>query len=533
MGSTTRNEKEVIFMEDFERTTELKAFDDTRQGVKGLVDAGITKIPRIFCYHPPDNFTRVSDLCHKDYIIPVVDLGNIDEDPSERKRIVERVKEAAETWGFFQIVNHGIPDCTLKEMLDGVVRFFEQDSEVKKEFYTRDKKPFMYNSNFNLYSNARTTWKDSFFCDLAPNVPKPEDLPSVCRDILLDYSNQVMKLGTLLLELLSEALGLNSTYLRDIDCNVGQYAFGHYYPSCPEPELTLGTIKHADVDFITVLLQDHIGGLQVLHQDTWIDVPPVPGALVVNIGDFLQIISNEKFKSSHHRVLANTVGPRVSIACFFSTAFHPSSRTYGPIMELLSEDNPAKYREFSIPEFTHHYKTKCMNAKSARSCIESLSIDLIWKRKMKDFCGAPGTILGLVLRTTQFLFAAGSIASMATTTSFFNLTAFCYLIASMGLQIIWSFLLALLDLLAMMRNRTLLTPVLVSLFVVGDWVTATLSLAAASASAGITVLYFHDLGHCHIGDECLKYQISVALAFLSWFSTSISSLIMFWLLAEG
>ncbi|KAK7393673.1 hypothetical protein VNO78_22236 [Psophocarpus tetragonolobus] len=61
----------------------------------------------------------------------------------------------------------------------------------------------------------------------------------------------------------------------------------HYYPSCPEPELTLGTTKHADPDFITVLLQDHIGGLQVLHQDTLMDVNPVSGALVVNIGDFL------------------------------------------------------------------------------------------------------------------------------------------------------------------------------------------------------------------------------------------------------
>ncbi|ESW17833.1 hypothetical protein PHAVU_007G272500 [Phaseolus vulgaris] len=150
---------------------------------------------------------------------------------------------------------------------------------------------------------------------------------------------------------------------------------------------------------------------------------------------------------------------------------------------------------------------------------------------MHDLWGGPGSVLGLVLRMTQFTFAAGSIASMATTTSFFNLTAFCYLIASMGLQIIWSFLLALMDLFSLVRNQTLLNPVLVSLFVVGDWVTATLSLAAASASAGITVLYFRDLGHCHFGEECQKYQISVALAFLSWFSTSISSLVMFWLLA--
>ncbi|KAK7393675.1 hypothetical protein VNO78_22238 [Psophocarpus tetragonolobus] len=152
---------------------------------------------------------------------------------------------------------------------------------------------------------------------------------------------------------------------------------------------------------------------------------------------------------------------------------------------------------------------------------------------MKDFCGTPGTFLGLILRMTQFIFAAGSIASMATTTSFFNLTAFCYLIASMGLQIIWSFVLALMDVYALTRKKVLLNPVLISLFVVGDWVTATLSLAAASASAGITVLYFHDLGQCHFGEECQKYQISVALAFLSWISTSISSLIMLWLLSAG
>ncbi|KAF8392213.1 hypothetical protein HHK36_022555 [Tetracentron sinense] len=156
---------------------------------------------------------------------------------------------------------------------------------------------------------------------------------------------------------------------------------------------------------------------------------------------------------------------------------------------------------------------------------------LIGLVKMKDFPGTPGTLIGLVLRISQCLFAAGSIASMATTTNFFNFTAFCYLIASMGLQAIWSFGLAWLDAHALVKRRVLHNPVLVSLFVVGDWVTATLSLAAASASAGITVLLVRDLGGCIMREECQKYQLSVSLAFLSWITIEISSLIMLWILA--
>ncbi|XAR48989.1 hypothetical protein NMG60_11031995 [Bertholletia excelsa] len=152
---------------------------------------------------------------------------------------------------------------------------------------------------------------------------------------------------------------------------------------------------------------------------------------------------------------------------------------------------------------------------------------------MKDFSGTPGTVTSLVLRISQCLFASGSIVCMTTTSSFFNITAFCYLIASMGLQVIWSCALAFLDAYSLAKKKVLHNHIVVSLFVVGDWVTATLSLAAASASGGITVLYFSDYGHCSIGEACQKYQMSVVLAFLSWITISISSLIMLWLLAAG
>ncbi|XP_024040982.1 1-aminocyclopropane-1-carboxylate oxidase homolog 1 [Citrus clementina] len=272
---------------NYDRESELKAFDDTKAGVKGLVDARVAKVPRIFkCEQSVVNLNSGNSSQLR---VLTIDPEGIHKDPNTRTEIINKVKNASEEWGFFQVISHGIPLSVLNDIKDGIRRFHELDTETKKKLYSRDPtQRVFYNSNFDLYQAPLAGWRDTILCHLSPHPPSPVELPDVCRDAVMEYRTHVLRLGHTMFELLSEALGLNSSHLNDMDYEAGLLLLGHYYPACPEPEFTLGTTQHTDGSFITILLQDLVGGLQVLHENQWIDVRPTDGALIINIGDFLQ-----------------------------------------------------------------------------------------------------------------------------------------------------------------------------------------------------------------------------------------------------
>ncbi|KAH9614431.1 hypothetical protein KSS87_002814 [Heliosperma pusillum] len=191
---------------------------------------------------------------------------------------------------------------------------------------------------------------------------------------------------------------------------------------------------------------------------------------------------------------------------------------------MLEDGQMASYCQKSYEEMTEHCVSKgrryASNKKMA-SCLQKCS------EEMAEGGGSQVVQLRRDLRDCV-------LCSLFLTSVLMDLHKFAlYLIASMGLQVLWSFGLACLDVHALRIKRDLQSPVLVSLFVVGDWVTATLSLAAACSSAGIVVLYSKDLGFCKLNYyPCGKYELSVTFAFLTWFLIAVSSHLMFWILAS-
>ena len=182
MEVESTNQTEAGTDSTYDREAEIKAFDDSKAGVKGLVDSGVEKVPRMFHSGQLLVDTIQNSASDSNLSVPIIDLKDIHSNPELHREIVTKIRSASCEWGFFQVINHGIPISVMDEMIDGIRRFHEQDADLRKQFYTRDlKKKVLYYSNTSLYRDKYANWRDTVGFSLAPDPPKPEELPAVCR----------------------------------------------------------------------------------------------------------------------------------------------------------------------------------------------------------------------------------------------------------------------------------------------------------------------------------------------------------------
>lgn len=113
------------------------------------------------------------------------------------------------------------------------------------------------------------------------------------RKLIEEYGNEVVKLCGKLMKELSMGLGLEEEYLLNAfggENGIGGCMRANMYPKCPQPDLTLGLSPHSDPGGLTILLPDNnVPGLQVRKGDDWITIDPIPNALIVNVGDQIQV----------------------------------------------------------------------------------------------------------------------------------------------------------------------------------------------------------------------------------------------------
>ncbi|KAH6782695.1 flavonol synthase 1 [Perilla frutescens var. frutescens] len=286
--------------------------------------------------------------------VPVIDLGCGDDEKMRRL-----VSEASSDWGLFQVVNHGIPDEVIAKLQEVGKQFFELPKE-EKELIAKTPNSGIegYGSSLQKEIEGKRGWVDHLFHNVWPPAainynfwPKNPSYRSLSLSLSLslareaneEYTKRLLEVSDKLLKCLSLGLGLEEQELK--------VAIGgedtiflmkiNYYPPCPRPDLALGVVAHTDMSALTVLVPNEVQGLQVFRDDHWYDVKYIPNALIIHIGDQIEILSNGKYKAVYHRTTVNKESTRMSWPVFLEP---PPELEIGPISKLVNEENPAKYK---------------------------------------------------------------------------------------------------------------------------------------------------------------------------------------------
>ncbi|KAK6919821.1 Isopenicillin N synthase-like, Fe(2+) 2OG dioxygenase domain, partial [Dillenia turbinata] len=332
--------------------------------VQTLAQSGLSHVPPHFIQPPQSRPTPIStSSSDDDDQIPLIDLFHFD--PGHSSDVLLRLRQVCRDWGAFHVTNHGIPIGLLDEMRTVGRSFFEECPMSEKRQYACDPTTPAtegYGSRMLVDSNDSVLdWRDYFDHHTLPiyrrNPSNWPLFPSNYRQVVAEYSDQMKVLAEKLLGLIAESLGLKSSCIQDAVGEFYQNITVSYYPPCPQPELTLGLQAHSDMGAITLLIQDDVGGLQVLKDGKWVTAFPLPDsdAIVVLLADQTEIITNGEYKSAEHRAITNTDRARLSIATFHDPA---KTMNISPAHELISESSPPRYRTVLYGEFVSSWYAK-------------------------------------------------------------------------------------------------------------------------------------------------------------------------------
>lgn len=296
---------------------------------------------------------------------PVINLEKLNGE--ERKTTMKQIKDACEKWGFFELVNHGIPH----ELLDTVEKMTKD--HYRKCMEQRFKELVASKGLDAVQAEVKDMdWESTFFLRHLPvsTISQIPDLDDEYRNVMREFAKKLEKLAEELLDLLCENLGLEKGYLKKAFYGSNGPTFGtkvSNYPPCPKPDLIKGLRAHTDAGGIILLFQDDkVSGLQLLKDGEWIDVPPMRHSIVVNLGDQLEVITNGKYKSVLHRVIAQTDGTRMSIASFYNPGSDAVIYPAPALVEKEAEEKNQVYPKFVFEDYMKLYAGLKFQAKEPR-----------------------------------------------------------------------------------------------------------------------------------------------------------------------
>ncbi|KAH7659169.1 (S)-norcoclaurine synthase protein [Dioscorea alata] len=291
----------------------------------------------------------VLDSVAKHGDIPIIDLSRLDHLQHSNDEIL-KLSLACEDWGFFQVINHGVPDEVMEKVKVVIKEFFQLPLEEKKVYEQFPGTVEGYGQVFVVSEEQKLDWGDMYFLSTEPVSGRNLNLwatnPPTFKDALEQYTQEIRRVANILLESIEKSLKLDK-FFSMFEGGVQSVRI-NYYPPCPQACKVLGLSPHSDAVGLTVLLQvNEVQGLQIKKNGAWLPIKPLPGAFIVNIGDIIEIMSNGKYKSIEHRAIVNTDRERLSIATFHGPRVDAQ---VGPLPAAVEKNEP-HYKTVSLQDY--------------------------------------------------------------------------------------------------------------------------------------------------------------------------------------